>query len=90
MWSYDGGPDSPGNVTWSSLEKGLESILEKLWPLKDEIDVLKEKYQVILWCGQFLLSSNASTTLSSHTLKKLGDFGVELVPNTIPLSQRVK
>lgn len=78
MWSYNGNPDSAACVTWSSLEDGLVFVLEKLWPVKNEIDTLKEKYEVTFWCGHFHSGPNDSIRLSPDILMKLGDFGVEL------------
>lgn len=78
MWAYNGFPESADAATWPSLEEGLSSVLAKLWPLKDVVESYKSTQKVILWCGHFQFDSNASTTLSSDILKKLGDFGVEL------------
>lgn len=78
MWAYNGFPESAVAVAWPSLEDGLRFVLEKLWPIKDVIETYKRKHKVVLWCGHFQSDSNASTSLSSDTLKKLGEFGVEL------------
>jgi hypothetical protein len=78
MWSYNGAPESPLSTTWSSLEEGLSSILQKLWPSRHELEFLKNKYKVILWCGHFQSDADGGPTLSPSILKRLGDFGVEL------------
>jgi YD repeat-containing protein len=65
-------------VTWPSLEEGLSFVLDKLRPVNDVLETYKSNQKVILWCGHFQSDSNASTTLSSNILKKLGDFGVQL------------
>ncbi|SRR6266498_303591 len=52
MWSYNGFSDSLGSVTWDSLEEGLSCILDKLWPARHELETLKSRHRVILWCGQ--------------------------------------
>jgi len=78
MWSYNGFPESAGSRPWKSLEEGLSFVLERLWPLRREIDTYKRKYESILWCGHFQAAANGGPTLSAAILKKLGDFGVEL------------
>jgi len=35
MWAYNGPPDSP--TRWSSLEEGLQYVLEQLWPHRDKL-----------------------------------------------------
>jgi hypothetical protein len=82
MWSYNGFPESAGSVTWPSLEEGLNFVLEKLWPVREGMQTYKSNCKLILWCGHFQSTLNASTTLSSEILKKLGDFGVELFIDT--------
>src|SRR6267142_4426133 len=78
MWSYNGFPETAGAITWPSLEEGLGVVLEKLLPKKDALQIYKDKYEMVLWCGHFQTDSNGSITLSPEILAKLGEFGVEL------------
>jgi hypothetical protein len=75
-------PPSQGSKTWNSLEDGLRSVLDKLWPLKDKIDSYKSKFKVMLWCGHFYSAFNGGPTFSPALLKILGEFGVELFIDT--------
>ncbi len=78
MWAYNGYSESHGSKVWASLEEGLNFVLEKLLPVKSEIENYKNRFKVILWCGHFQSELNSSFTLSPHTLKKLSEFGVEV------------
>ena len=78
LWSYNGFPASAGSKSWRSLEEGLSFLLDKLWPIRERIEVYKRQYKVILWCGHFQSSNNEIAVLSPLILKRLGDFGVEL------------
>jgi hypothetical protein len=78
MWGYDTckGKDR------DSLEKGLESLLEVLMPLKDKIMRYCEKYDAVFWCGHFTSSFDGGPTFSPELLRKLGEFGVGLFLDT--------
>ncbi|HBB89101.1 MAG TPA: hypothetical protein DC047_15960 [Blastocatellia bacterium] len=78
LWAYDGFPSSQEDRTWDSLEEGLRFVLERLWPVKDQIDSYKARFRLILWCGHFYSSFSGGPSLSPPLLKLLGDFGVEL------------
>lgn len=77
LWGYSGFP-SGTLKTWSSLEEGLNFILDKLGPFCFQIDTYKQKYDVVWWCGHFQSSFNGGPVLSAKLLRKLADFGVDL------------
>ncbi len=77
MWAYNGTDEQ--HVSWDSLEKGLNFVLNKLWPHLDTIASYKEMgAQLIWWCGHFYSSFDGGPSLSPTLLKKLGEFGAEL------------
>lgn len=78
MWSFNGLPESAASRSWDSLEEGLSFVLEKLWPLKSNIDSYKPRFRLLLWCGHFYSDFDGGLTLSVTLLKRLGEFGVEL------------
>ena len=77
LWGYNGYPsDTPSY--WGSLEEGLTFLLDKLEPLRSEIDNYKQKYDTIWWCGHFQSSFDGGPTLSPRLMRRLADFGVDL------------
>ena len=82
MWSYNGFSDPASEVTWPSLEDGLQFLLEKLWPARKALETYKQKYEMIFWCGCFQSDSNGSTSLSPDILAQLGEFGVGVFIDT--------
>ena len=78
MWAFNGFPEAAGIKNWTSLEEGLNFVLEKLWPVKNKIDIYHDKCKLILWCGHFQSSLDGGPSLSPETLQSLGEFGVEL------------
>ncbi len=77
LWGYNGFPDGTPK-SWASLEDGLTLLLDRLEPLRSEIEKYKQKYDAIWWCGHFQSSFDGGPTLSARLLRRLGDFGVEL------------
>jgi uncharacterized protein DUF4279 len=77
LWAYSGFP-SGSPTSWSSLEEGLSFVLDKLEPLRLQIDNYKQKYDVVWWCGHFQSSFDGGPTLSAKLMRRLADFGVEL------------
>lgn len=76
MWAYNG---ADNEVSWDSLEDGLDSVLTKLWALRGIIAGYEEKgAQLIWWCGHFSSSFDGGPSLSPSLLKRLGEFGAEL------------
>lgn len=78
MWGYE---EVPGKE-WDTMEEALESILKILTPLKNKIMVYKKRHMVALWCGHFTSSFDGGPIFSPDILKKLGEFGVELIIDT--------
>jgi hypothetical protein len=78
MWGYE---EVPGKE-WNSMEEALESILTVLTPLRNKIMEYKKRHKVVLWCGHFTSSFDGGPIFSPDILKKLGDFGVELIIDT--------
>lgn len=83
LWGYNGlssdnEHSSDTETAWTSLEDGLAFLLDKLEPLRSQIDKYKEKYDVVFWCGHFQSSFDGGPTLSAKLLRRLGEFGVEL------------
>jgi hypothetical protein len=77
LWAYSGIPEDQEG-TFSSLEENLVFLLEKLWPVRDKVKAYQSKYKAVLWCGHFQDSFDGGPTLSSSTLRLLGEFGVDL------------
>jgi hypothetical protein len=77
LWGYSGFPSSTAKL-WSSLEEGLNFILDKLEPFRFQIENYKKKYDVVWWCGHFQSSFDGGPTLSATLLRRLADFGVDL------------
>ena len=77
LWGYSGFPPGPQD-SWTSLEEGLTFVLDRLEPLRSEIDEYKQKYDAIWWCGHFQSSFDGGPTLSARLMRRLADFGVDL------------
>jgi len=77
LWGYSGFSSAPQN-SWASLEHGLTFLLDRLEPLRSEIDKYKQEYDAIWWCGHFQSSFDGGPTLSAKLMRRLADFGVEL------------
>ena len=77
LWGYNGFPAGTPK-SWASLEDGLTFLLDRLEPLRSEIDKYKRTYSLIFWCGHFQSSFDGGPTLSAKLLRRLGDFGVDL------------
>lgn len=77
LWSYNGFPaDTP--KTWPSIEDGLIFLLDRLEPLRSQIESLKQKWEVLFWCGHFQSSFDGGPVLSASLLRRLADFGLDL------------
>jgi len=63
---------------WVSLEDGLNFILDRLEPVRIQIDNYKQKYDIVWWCGHFQSSFDGGPTLSARLMQRLADFGVDL------------
>jgi hypothetical protein len=79
MWAFDG---AEGSNNWESLEDGLNFVLEKLWPQRENIVKYKSSGRLVWWCGNFQSSVNGGLTLSAGLLARLGEFGAELFIDT--------
>lgn len=77
LWAYNGfPPQDPGS--WASLEEGLAFLLDRLEPLKTQIDEYKRDYDLVFWCGHFQSSFDGGPHLSARLLRRLADFGVDI------------
>ena len=77
VWGYNGSSkDTPNH--WTSLEDGLTFLLDRLEPLRSQIDEYKQSYYVVFWCGHFQSSFDGGPTLSAKLMQRLADFGVDL------------
>lgn len=81
LWGYSGFPSGTAKI-WSSLEEGLNFILDRLEPLRFQIDNCRQKFDVFWWCGHFQSSFDGGPTLSAKLMRRLADFGVELYIDT--------
>lgn len=77
LWGYNGFPAGT-QKSWASLEEGLTFILDRLEPVRTEIEKYKQKYDAIWWCGHFQSSFDGGPTFSAELMRRLADFGVEL------------
>ena len=78
IWGYGGKNTSHIPVYWSSLEEGINHLLDDLAGLEDKLANYKASWEVILWCGHFQSSFDGGPHLSCALLKRLGNFGVGL------------
>lgn len=77
LWAYNGVPAEPGK-SWASLAEGLAFLLDKLEPLKAQIDEYKRDYDIVFWCGHFQSSFDGGPHLSAGLLRRLADFGIDI------------
>ena len=77
LWGYNGFPEGTPKH-WASLEDGLTFILDRLEPLRSQIDGFKQDCDVFWWCGHFQSSFDGGPILSAGLLRRLADFGVDL------------
>ena len=89
FWAYDGISSEINFVEqeWKSLEEGLLFLLDKLLPKCDLIRSNFGEYKTYLWCGHFKQSFDGGPTFSPNLLKKLADFGTELIIRTYQHSE---
>src|SRR5882762_6295759 len=66
MWAYNGFSEAAGAVPWSSIDEGLNFLLEKLWPIRDVLEIYRRSSSLILWCGHFHSNPNTVTKLSPN------------------------
>lgn len=77
IWMYDGEPGDSGRM-WSSLEDGLNSLLDELEFRRDALVPYVAQQRVVLWCGHFQSSLDGGPTFSAALLRRLGAFGIPL------------
>lgn len=77
LWAYDGFPGESSH-NWSSLEEGFHFLLDKLEPLKTQIEEYKQDHEVFFWCGHFQSSFDGGPKLSAKLFRRLADFGVDV------------
>ena len=77
LWGYNGYPSGTPSY-WTSLEDGLTFLLDRLEPLRSQIDNYKQDHEVVWWCGHFQSSFDGGPTLSAQLMRRLADFGVDL------------
>jgi hypothetical protein len=83
LWELEVFPE--GRRDWDSLESGLETLLDVFTPSAKIIQEYFDKYDVLIWCGQFsngLAGFAGGPKLSAEILRDLGDFGIPLVLQT--------
>ena len=76
MWEFEVFPEDRDD--WNALELGLAELLRIFTPHTRTLQEYRNKYGVLLWCGQFSARFGAGPILSAEILKSLGDFGVPL------------
>jgi len=77
LWAYNGSrSDIP--TKWSSLEDGLDFLLDRLERYHSQIEEYKQKYNVEFWCGHFQSGFDGGPRLSAELMRRLSDFGVDL------------
>ena len=74
MWAFNGGDDRD----FSSLEDGLEFVLDGLSNVEALFAKYRAEHHVIWWCGHFQESFSGGPTLSSKVLRRLAEFGADL------------
>jgi hypothetical protein len=77
LWGYNGF-SADTSKSWASLEDGLTFLLDRLEPVRSEIEKYIQKYDAVWWCGHLQSSFDGGPTLSAKLMRRLADFGVEL------------
>lgn len=77
VWGYNGFPEGPAKH-WASLEDGLTFVLDRVEPLRSQIEGFKQSCDIFWWCGHFQSSFDGGPLLSAGLLRRLGDFGADL------------
>ena len=75
MWGF-GQKDGAGIKEWSLLDTGISSLLDKLLPLKKEIEMLQRDNETVLWCGHFHEDFGSGPILSPKLLARIVGFGL--------------
>src|SRR2546428_10802093 len=70
-WGFEVFPE--GRQDWDSLESGLAALLKTFVPHSKALHEYREKYDVLIWCGQFSAGFGGGPMLSAEILKSLGD-----------------
>jgi hypothetical protein len=78
FWAYNGHGEVGFEAEWSSLEDGLEFLLNNLASKKAEIIAAAGRFDGRWWCGHFQVSFDGGPTLSPRLLTELGSFGIPL------------
>jgi hypothetical protein len=81
VWSFDVRP-SPDNPEWQSLEDGLRTLVEKLFPLKNDLRELRQRCSTEAYCGHFGTGFGGGPSISAETLRLLADLGLALTIKT--------
>lgn len=78
LWAY--GANAP-ELSWKSLEEGLEANLAVLEPLQREIARLSETCEVYWWIGWFHRPGAHAEKLSPELMHRLASLGIEIAMN---------
>jgi len=81
VWSIDVRP-SPDNPAWGSLDDGLRCLVQRLLPLKNALDELRQRYSTDAYCGHFGSGFGGGPSISPATLGLLADLGLTLTIKT--------
>jgi hypothetical protein len=77
-WAYNGQGAIGFQPEWTSLEKGLEFLLNSLRARKPEIIALARQFDGLWWCGHFQSSFDGGPTLSPKLLAEVGSYEIPL------------
>lgn len=79
VWGYSGKAAAGSEqAEWDSLEEGIVALIEELTPHLSAVHQLKERYEVVWWCGHFQSSFDGGPWFSVPFLQRLAAFGVPL------------
>jgi len=81
LWALDA--EGSSGRDFDNLEDGLDVLLAQLEPKLDVIHCLAKSYDVYWWCGDFFEDDmRGGPRLSPQMLRRLADFGAELIVET--------
>jgi Domain of unknown function (DUF4279) len=75
-WEFRLEPDNAR--FWSSMDSGLNALMDTLTPFRREIRELALRYHAMWWIGHFQTSLDGGPALSSTTQERLSAFGIAL------------
>jgi Domain of unknown function (DUF4279) len=78
FWGYNGQGEIGFQNEWTSLEEGLQFLLNVLKSRKTEIISIAHQFEGCWWCGHFQTSFDGGPTLSPKLLNEISSYNIPL------------